>query len=151
MDYTFSNMSQRIKQRAVIEFLTQENVTPIEIHRRLSAVYGDDTIDKSTVRRWVRKSRESDGRLDIKDRARSGRPLSASRHENKDKINTMIRDNRFITQRALARDLNIGLARINVIIQDLGYQKIGPRWFHETDIADRIEGIIFYRYSFFIN
>jgi len=39
----------RFKQRAVIEFLTTEKVPPIEIHRRMQAVY------VSTVRRWVRR------------------------------------------------------------------------------------------------
>jgi hypothetical protein len=32
-------MSTRLKQRAVIEFLSAENVTPTEIHRRLQAVW----------------------------------------------------------------------------------------------------------------
>jgi hypothetical protein len=31
----------RFKQRAVIELLTKEKVPPIEIHRRMQAVYGD--------------------------------------------------------------------------------------------------------------
>jgi len=43
----------RFKQRAVIEFLTTEKVPPIEIHRRMQAVYGDQCVDVSTVRRWV--------------------------------------------------------------------------------------------------
>jgi len=30
----------RFKQRAVIEFLTAEKAPPIEIHRRMQAVYG---------------------------------------------------------------------------------------------------------------
>ena len=46
----------RIKQLAVIEFLTAEKVHPIEIHRRMQAVYGDKCVDVSTVRRWVRWS-----------------------------------------------------------------------------------------------
>jgi len=41
------------KQRAVIEFLTAEKVPPIEIHRRMQAIYGDQCVDVSTVRRWV--------------------------------------------------------------------------------------------------
>jgi len=41
----------RFKQRAVIEFLTAEK---IKIHRRIQAVYGDQCVDVSTVRRWVR-------------------------------------------------------------------------------------------------
>ena len=45
----------RFKQRAVIEFLTAEKVPPIEIHRRMQAVYIDQYVDVSTVRRWVRR------------------------------------------------------------------------------------------------
>jgi len=43
------------KQRAVIEFLTVEKFPPIEIHRQMQAVYGDQCIDVSTGRRWVRR------------------------------------------------------------------------------------------------
>jgi len=52
----------QFKQRAVIEFLTAEKVLPIEIHRRMQAVYGDQCVDVSTVRRWV--TRFKDGQLD---------------------------------------------------------------------------------------
>jgi len=48
----FSDM--RFKHRAVIEFLTAEKVPPIEIHRRMQAVCGDQCVYVSTVRRWVR-------------------------------------------------------------------------------------------------
>ena len=44
----------RFKQRAVIEFLIEEKVPPIEIHRQMQAVCGDQCVDVSTVRRWVR-------------------------------------------------------------------------------------------------
>ena len=44
----------RFKQRAVIELLTAKKVPPIEIHRLMQAVYGDQCVDVSTVRRWVR-------------------------------------------------------------------------------------------------
>jgi len=44
----------RFKQRAVIEFLTAEKVPPIEIHRRMQAVYADQCVDVRTARRWVR-------------------------------------------------------------------------------------------------
>jgi hypothetical protein len=45
----------RFKQRAVFEFLTAEKVPPIEIHRRMQAVYGDLCVDVSTVKGhlWV--------------------------------------------------------------------------------------------------
>jgi phosphoserine phosphatase len=46
----------QFKQRAVIEFLTAEKVPPIEIHRRMQAVYGDQSVDVSMLgkadQRW---------------------------------------------------------------------------------------------------
>jgi len=61
----------RFKQRAAIEFLTAEKVPPIEIHRRMQAVYGDQCVDvstvlgkaveevKSAVRKWFQKQNTS--------------------------------------------------------------------------------------------
>ena len=49
------DFSVRFKQCAVIEFLTAEKVSQIEIHRRMQAVYGDQCVDVSTVRRWIRR------------------------------------------------------------------------------------------------
>jgi transposase-like protein len=48
----------RLKQRAVTEFLSAENVTPAEIHRRLQAVCGENTVNRTTVNRWAIKFRE---------------------------------------------------------------------------------------------
>ena len=61
----------RFKQRAVIEFLTAEQVPPIEIHRRLQAIYGDQCVDVSTVRRWVRRFKDGElGKADLGDKTR---------------------------------------------------------------------------------
>ena len=38
MESCYSGMSTRLKHRAVAEFLSAENVTPAEIHRRLQAL-----------------------------------------------------------------------------------------------------------------
>ena len=62
----------RFKQRAVIEFLTAEKVPPIEIHRRIQAVYGDQCFDVSTVRRWVRRFKNGElEQIDLNDKTRS--------------------------------------------------------------------------------
>ena len=67
----------RFKQRAVIEFLTEEKVPPIEIHRRMQAVYGDKCVDVSKVRRWVRRFNNGElGQADLSDKTRSGRPVT---------------------------------------------------------------------------
>jgi len=58
MESCYGGMSTRLKQRAVTEILTAENVTPAEIHRRLQAVYGENTVNRTTVNRWAIKIRE---------------------------------------------------------------------------------------------
>jgi len=45
MESCYGGMSTRLKQRAVTEFLSAENVRPAEIHRRLQAVYGENTVN----------------------------------------------------------------------------------------------------------
>jgi len=64
----------RFKRLAVIEFLTVEKGPPIEIHRRMQAVYGDQCVGVSTVRRWVRRFKDGElGQADLSDKTRSGR------------------------------------------------------------------------------
>jgi hypothetical protein len=50
----------RLKQCTVIEFLTTEKVLPIEIHRRIQAVYGDQCVVVSTATHWVRKFKDGE-------------------------------------------------------------------------------------------
>ena len=62
----------RFKQRAVIEFLTAEKVPPIEIHRRIQAVYCDQCVDVGTVRGWVGRFKDGElGQADLSDKTRS--------------------------------------------------------------------------------
>jgi len=61
----------RFRQCAVIEFLTADKIPPIEIHRRMQAVYGDQYVVVSTVRRWVRQFKDGEcGQADLNDKTR---------------------------------------------------------------------------------
>ena len=57
MELCYGGMSTRLKQRAVTEFLSAENVMPAEI-RCLQAVYGENTVNRTTVNRCAIKFRE---------------------------------------------------------------------------------------------
>ena len=77
MESCYGGMSTRLKQRAVTEFLSAVNVMPAEIHHHLQAVYGEDTVNRTTINRWAIKFRECEpGRASIVDQPRSGRPVS---------------------------------------------------------------------------
>ena len=47
------DMEVCMEQRCVIEFLQAEKMAPIDIHQHLLNIYGDQTMDVSTVRWWV--------------------------------------------------------------------------------------------------
>ena len=101
-DKMASDMEVRMKQSCVIEFLHAEKKNaPNDIHRRLLNVYGDQTVDVSTMRRWV--ARFSNGDSDVKDMPRSGRPCIAVTPRNEERLDQHNRANRRITTGGLVR------------------------------------------------
>lgn len=118
----------RIRQRSVIEFLTAEGETPIRIHERLKNVYGDATVDVSTVRRWVRRCNEAAGQTPLADEKRSGRPVTAVTPCNIQRVDEIIRGDRRVTTGELCRITSLSKGSVMTIIQQLGYSKVCSRW-----------------------
>ena len=121
-----SDMEVRMKQRCVIEFLHAEKITPNDIHRRLLNVYGDQTVDASTVRRWVARFSIADS--EMKDKPRSGRPCTAVTPRNEEHLDQLIRANRLITTRELCTELNIGFNALETLVATLEYRNVCARW-----------------------
>jgi len=117
-----------IKQRSMIEFLTLEVCAPIEIRRRMTAVYGDGCMDVKNVRKWVRCARSccAGEMLSLLDEHRPGRPISVTRDENQCRVDDMIQENRRIEQRDVAVKLGISQERVHHIIETLNYTKFAP-------------------------
>ena len=103
-----------------------KKIAPNYIHRRLLDVYGDQTMDVSTVRRWV--ARFSSGYSDVKDESRSGRPCTAVTPPNEERLNHFIRKNRRIKNRKLCTELNIGFNEFQTMVATLEYRKGCARW-----------------------
>jgi len=125
----YGGMSTRLKQRAVTEFLSAENVTPAEIHRRLQAVYGENTVNRTTVNRWAIKFRECEpGRANIVDQPRSGKPVSLTDDKHQKQVDELIKHYRRITQKQITGRLGMSKERVGYIIGLLGYTKVCSRW-----------------------
>ena len=119
---------QQLKQRAVTEFLSAENVTPAEIHGRLQAVYGEDTVNRTAVNRWAIKLCECErGRANIVDQPRSGRPISVTDDKHQKQVHELIKHDRRITQKQTACRLGMSKERVGYIISLLGYTKVCSR------------------------
>jgi len=87
MESCYGGMSMRLKQRAVTEFLSAEKVTPAEIHRRLQAVYGENTVNRTKGSHWAIKFCECEpGCANIVDQPCSGRPVSMTETSIKNRL-----------------------------------------------------------------
>ena len=129
MESCYGSMSTRLKQRAVTEFLSAENVMPAEIHHHLQAVYGEDTVNRTTVDRWAIKFREREpGCANVVDQPRSGRPVSVTDDNHQKQVDELINHDRRITQTQIAGRLGMSKERVGSIIGLLGYTKLCSRW-----------------------
>ena len=53
--------------------------------------YGDQCVDVSTSRRWVRQFKDGElGQADLSDKTRSGRPVTTSDHFHQDRVEELI-------------------------------------------------------------
>lgn len=116
-----------MEYRAVIKFLTKESNPPVEIHRRMVAVYGDLCPSYDTIRRWsaaVRTGHES-----LQDEHRSGRPSTLITDDVVDAVEDMIEVDKRITVDQIAHELGISHGTVSFIINDqLGMHKQIARW-----------------------
>lgn len=83
------------KVRAVIQFLSAKGVKPIDIHREICEVYGQNIMSDGMVRKWVRAFKDS--RTNVHDEERSGR-LSVF---NEDLVDEKVRENRRFTMSSM--------------------------------------------------
>jgi transposase len=79
------------EMRSVIYFLKAQNVRAIDIHRQLTAVYGEDAMNESSVRKWCPMFNEC--RTNVRDEEGSGRP-SLITDDLKKQIDEKIRQDR---------------------------------------------------------
>jgi hypothetical protein len=116
------HMEVRTKQRGVIEFVHAERIAPVDIHRCLLNVCGDQTVDVSIVRRWV--VRFSSGDSDVRDRPRSRWPCTAVSSRNEELVDQLIRAIPWIITRELCTDLNVRFIALETMLATLHYREV---------------------------
>jgi len=80
------------EQCGMICFLWSEGVPGAEIHRKLSAQYGDSALPWRSVYEWIEKFQH--GRTSLKDEKRAGRPSTSITDSNVEDSHAMILENR---------------------------------------------------------
>ena len=113
--------------RFYIKVRTALNIEPILIHNELSTVFGDESPPLRTVQRWSKWFR--DGREDVEDEERPGRPITETTAENIRQIQDLINEDPYVTVDELEEESGISHGTIQRIISDhLQLKKITARY-----------------------
>jgi len=108
-----------------------------DIYQCLLNVYGDQTVDVSTVRWWV--GHFSSGNSDVNNKPHSGQPHTAVTSQNEESLNQLIHANQWIMTRDLHLELNIGFSVLEMMVAMLKYHKVCTRWVPQMPTQEKKE------------
>ncbi|GBM62539.1 Putative uncharacterized protein FLJ37770 [Araneus ventricosus] len=102
-----------MEQRVNIKFCFKLGNTATEAHEMLVKV---DAVSKKCVFEWFKCFR--DGKEDVEDDPRSGRPPTSTAPDNIERVRRMLADDRRLSLRMLAEELKIRLDSVSNIIHE---------------------------------
>jgi len=112
-----------LEQRTNIIFIVKLGKSGNEIREMLVQVYGDNAMKKTAVYKWVK--RFSEGRECVTDEEKSGRPATSRTEENIANVCQIVRENRRLTVRSTAEQVNINRETVRKILtEDLDMRKV---------------------------
>jgi len=97
-----------------IKFLVKLGKSGNEIREMLVQVYGHNAVKKTAVYKWVK--RFSEGRESVTDRERSRQPATGRTEENIAKVRQIVHENRRLTVRSIAEQVNIDRETVRKIL-----------------------------------
>ncbi|UYV82243.1 PlexA [Cordylochernes scorpioides] len=110
-----------------IKFCVKNKIKCVDAFRMLTVAYREATLDRSNVYR--RYKMFSEGREDVNDEERAGRPSTSTTDEKINEVEKMILANRQITVREVAEDLNISIGSCHsIFINDLGMRRVAAKF-----------------------
>jgi hypothetical protein len=102
--------------RFYIKVRTALNIQPKSIHDELYSVFGDQAPAYSTVAKWSKCFRE--GREDIEDQPRLGRPVTETTSENIEEVRCLIDDDPHRTIDEIQMETGMSRGTLERIISD---------------------------------
>lgn len=116
-------MERTIEQRFSIKFCVKLKKTATETLQMIQEAYGEDALSRTQVFQWHQNFRE--GRDDVHDEQRAGRPSTSHTDTNVQKVRVVLNSDRRLSIRAIADEVRIDKMTVhNIIHNDLGMRKI---------------------------
>ena len=105
-----------------IKFCVKAGKSAVEKIELINKAYGRAAMSRAVVYRCYARFR--DGREDVKDDARSGRPSTARTDVNVESVRRLLTEDRRITLQVTADRLNVGKETVRrIVTEDLGKKK----------------------------
>ena len=126
-----------------IKFCAKGGKSAVETIELITKAYGSADMSRAIVYRWYARFR--DGREDVKDDARSGRPSTARTDENVESVRRLLTEDRRTTLKMIADRSNIGKETVRrIVTEDLGKRKICARFFpHSLTTEQKKERVVY--------
>lgn len=116
-------ISLKIEQRINLKFLVKLRKPPSECFQLLKEVFGDNCMSRTRVFEWHK--RFSEGREEVEDDERTGRPVTSRIEENVKKVNEIVRKDRRLSLRMISDLSNIDRETVRKILhEDLKMTKV---------------------------
>lgn len=110
-------MSHSVEQRVNLKFCYSNEIKAADALKMLQKAYGDSAMSQTQVYYWYKEFKE--GRLEVEDLPHDRRPQSSCSEENIEKVKEMVLENRRVTVREIAEDINISVGSAHTIIHDV--------------------------------
>ena len=99
-----------------IKFCVRAGKSAVEMIELINKAYGSAAMSHGNVYRWYARFR--DGREDVKDDARSGRPSTTRTDKNVESVRRLLTEDRRTTVQMIADHLNIGKETVRRIVTE---------------------------------
>ena len=98
-------MQENIDQRYAIKFCVKLNKSATETFASLTEAYGDTTLSRTMVSKWHKAFKE--GRENVEDDPRSGRPISSANDQNVEVMRAVMAKDRRLSVRMIAEETGL--------------------------------------------
>ena len=122
-------MQENIEQRYTIKFCVKLNKSATKTFASLTEAYGDATLSRTMGFKWHKALKE--GRENVEDDPRSGRPISSTNDQNVEVVRAVMAKDHRLSVRMIAEETGLDISAVHGIVTDhLWVQRV------RTDIAD---------------
>lgn len=107
-------MLRSLEQRYAIKFCVKLNKTFTETQDLLKQAYGDEVLSRARIHAWHKAFK--DGREDLEDEQRSGRPSTSKTDEDVDRVREFLNIDRRSSLREISEELNLTYYSVQQIV-----------------------------------